>query len=136
MQASTDEIQAIKDKQAQQDADYQRETKRINDLMKLEKVGSSEYKKLQTEKNNLDKDYLTSKAENTKDLNKLNQDKIDAEKEFNDKIAELKISLIKDEKDREIASIQDKLRRDLEQLEKDKVFIAKSETEKEIETER
>jgi hypothetical protein len=131
VQASTDEVQAIKDKQAVQDEDYQRELKRINDLMKLEKVGSSEYKRLVVERNNLDKGYLENKATNTKDLNKLNEDRINNEKELNDKIIELKISLIKDEKDRDIASIQDKLRRDLEQLEKDKAFILKSETQKE-----
>lgn len=131
VQASTDEIQAIKDKQAQQDEDYQRESKRIDDLMKLEKKDSAEYKKLQIEKNNLDKDYLKNKAENTKGITKLNQDKIDNEKEFNNKISELQISLIKDEKDREIASIQDKLKRDLENLEKDKAFIEKKEKEKE-----
>ena len=131
VQASTDEVQAINDKQAAQDVDYQRELKRINDLMKLETVGSSEYKKLLVERNGLDKGYLENKATNTKDLNKLNLDKIDNEKALNDKISELKISLIKDETERENASIQNKLARDLEQLEKDKGFIVKSETEKE-----
>ena len=129
--ASEDEVQAIKDKQAAQDVDYQRELKRINDLMKLEKVGSTEYKKLLVERNGLDKGYLENKATNTKDLNKLNEDRINNEKALNDKVTELKISLIKDEKDREMASIQDKLRRDLETLDKDKAFILKSETEKE-----
>ena len=128
---SEDAVQAIKDKQTAQDEDYQRELKRINDLMKLEKVGSSEYQKLVVERNNLEKGYLENKATNTKDLNKLNEDRINNEKELNDKITELKISLIKNEKDRDIASIQDKLRRDLENLEKDKAFITKSETEKE-----
>jgi hypothetical protein len=99
--------------------------------MGLEKVGSSEYKKLVVERNNLEKGYLENKATNTKDLNKLNEDRINNEKELSDKITELKISLIKNEKDRDIASIQDKLRRDLETLEKDKSFIIKSETEKE-----
>lgn len=128
---SEDAVQAIKDKQTAQDADYQRELKRINDLMNLEKVGSSEYKKLVVERNNLEKGYLENKATNTKDLNKLNEDRINNEKALSDKISELKISLIKNEKDRDIASIQDKLRRDLENLEKDKAFITKSETEKE-----
>jgi hypothetical protein len=129
--ASTDEVQAIKDKQAAQDVDYQRELDRINKLMKLEKVGSAEYNKLVVERNNLEKGYVENKATNTKELNKLNLDRIDNEKALNDKVTELQISLIKDEKDREIASIQDKLRRDLETLEKDKAFILKSETEKE-----
>ena len=131
VKASEDEVQAIKDRQAEQDVDYQRELKRINDLMKLEKVGSSEYKKLAIERNNLETGYLKNKATNTKEINKLNEDTINNEKALNDRISELKISLIKDEKDRNIASIQDKLRRDLEQLEKDKGFIVKSETEKE-----
>ena len=131
VQASTDEVQALKDKQSAQDIDYKRESDRINDLIKLEKVGSSEYKKLVVERNNLEKGYLENKATNTKDLNKLNEDRINNEKALNDKIIELKISLIKDEKDREMASIQDKLRVDLENLEKDKAFITKSETEKE-----
>ena len=129
--ASEDSVKAINDKQAAQDVDYQRELKRINDLMKLEKVGSSEYKRLVVERNNLDKGYFENKATNTKDLNKLNEDKINNEKALSDKISELQISLIKNEKDRDIASIQDKLRRDLENLEKDKAFITKSETEKE-----
>jgi len=131
VQASTDEVQALKDKQSAQDIDYQRELDRINKLINLEKVGSSEYNKLVVERNNLDKGYLENKATNTKDLNKLNEDRINNEKELNDKIIELKISLIKDEKDREMASIQDKLRRDLENLEKNKAFIAKEEIEKE-----
>jgi hypothetical protein len=131
VKASEDEVQALKDKQSAQDIDYQRELKRINDLINLEKVGSSEYKKLVVERNNLDKGYLENKATNVKDLNKLNEDRINNEKELNDKIIELKISLIKDEKDRDIASIQDKLRVDLENLEKNKAFIIKSETEKE-----
>jgi hypothetical protein len=131
VKASEDEVQALKDKQSAQDIDYQRELKRINDLINLEKVGSSEYKKLVIERNNLDKGYLENKATNVKDLNKLNEDRINNEKELNDKIIELKITLIKDEKDREMASIQDKLRRDLENLEKDKAFIIKGETEKE-----
>ena len=131
VKGSEDSVQAIKDKQVVQDVDYQRELDRINKLMGLEKVGSSEYMKLVVERNNLDKGYLENKATNTKDLNKLNEDRINNEKELNDKITELKISLIKDEKDRDIASIQDKLRRDLETLEKDKAFITKGETEKE-----
>jgi hypothetical protein len=131
VQTSSDEVQAIKDKQAAQDVDYQRELDRINKLMKLEKVGSSEYQKLVVERNNLEKGYLENKATNTKDLNKLNEDRINNEKALNDKVTELQISLIKDEKDREIASIQDKLKRDLETLDKDKAFILKSETEKE-----
>jgi hypothetical protein len=131
VKASEDEVQALKDKQSAQDIDYQRELKRINDLINLEKVGSSEYKRLVVERNNLDKGYLENKATNVKDLNKLNEDRINNEKELNDKIIELKISLIKDEKDRDIASIQDKLRVDLENLEKNKAFIIKSETEKE-----
>jgi hypothetical protein len=131
VKTSEDSVQAVKDRQAAQDADYQRELKRINDLMKLEKVGSAEYKKLVVERNNLEKGYLENKATNTKEINKLNEDTINNEKSLNDKVTELKISLIKDEKDREIASIQDKLRRDLEALDKDKAFILKSETEKE-----
>jgi hypothetical protein len=128
---SEDAVQAIKDKQAAQDEDYQRELDRINKLLKFEKVGSSEYTKLIIDRNNLDKGYLENKATNVKDLNKLNEDRINNEQELNNKISELKISLIKDEKDRDIASIQDKLRRDLSQLEKDKAFIAKEEIEKE-----
>jgi hypothetical protein len=131
VKASEDEVQAIKDKQAAQDEDYQDQSDRINKLIKLETVGSSEYKRLVVERNNLDKGYLENKATNTKDLNKLNLDKIDNEKALNDKISELKISLIKDETEKENASIQNKLARDLEQLEKDKGFIVKSETEKE-----
>lgn len=131
VQASTDAAQAIKDKQAQQDQDYQRELKRINDLMKLEKVGSSEYKKLMIERNNLEKDYLNNKSTNQKDLNKLNEERIENEKALNNKLIDLKIQLIKDEQQREIASIEDKLRLDLEALEKDKAFIIKSESEKE-----
>jgi hypothetical protein len=131
VKASEDEVQALKDKQSAQDIDYQRELDRINKLINLEKVGSSEYNKLVVERNNLEKGYLENKATNTKDLNKLNEDKINNEKALSDKISELQISLIKNEKDRDIASIQDKLRRDLETLEKDKAFITKSETEKE-----
>ena len=129
--ASEDEVKAINDKQAAQDVDYQRELKRINDLIKLEKVGSSDYKKLVVERNNLDKGYLENKSDNVKDLNKLNEDRIKNEQDLNNKISELKISLITNEVEREKASIKDKLSRDLDTLEKDKAFITKSETEKE-----
>lgn len=130
-QTSDDAVIAIQEKQKAQDEDYQRELKRINDLLKLEKKDSSEYKKLIVERNNLEKDYLNNKSENTKELNKLKEERIENEKQLNNKLIELNIQMIKDEKDRQIASIQDKLRLDLEALEKDKAFIVKSETEKE-----
>lgn len=50
-------IQALKDEQAYKDKEYERETKRIDDLMALEVKGSNEYKALLAQKNDLEAKY-------------------------------------------------------------------------------
>lgn len=133
-QSSDNTIQSLKEKQAQADEDYNREKKRIEDLMKLEKVGSSEYKKLQTEKNNLEKDYLNNKKETNKQIKeeeKKNQEELEKNlKEYNQKVLDIRTSAIQNEFERSKQERKNKYEQDLKDLEQDKEFIKKSEEEK------
>jgi len=129
-QTTDDELEALKIEQAQKDQDYQRELRRINDLMKLEKKDSNEYKALVVERNNLEKDYLEDKTARSGEVVKLTQDQLDAEREFNNKIKDIQIAAIADETQRAIAQREEQKNRDLQELEEDKEFIKKSETEK------
>ncbi len=86
-----DPIEAAKETQKQKDADFEREKKRIVDLMNVEGVTAEEKKKLQIELNNLEKDYNNDKKERDKDI-------VAKEKEKADKQAEIKKSLLEVDK--------------------------------------
>jgi hypothetical protein len=129
-QTTDDELEKLKIEQTQKDNDYQRELKRINDLLKLEGKGTNEYKSLITERNNLEKDYLENKTERSGQIVKLTEDQLEAEKEFNIKIKDIQIAAITDETQRALAEREEQKKRDLQNIEEDKEFIKKSEIEK------
>jgi hypothetical protein len=66
IQAGDDVIENLKLKDAQREEDYQREKKRIEDLLKLEKAGSEEAINLQIQLNNLEAQNNTNKINNLK----------------------------------------------------------------------
>lgn len=74
---SEEVIQALKDEQAYKDKEFARETKRINDLMALEKVGSVEYKALLAQKQDLEAKYNTDKS--NRDAKRVEEEKKQAE---------------------------------------------------------
>jgi len=87
--AGDDVIANLKLKDAQREEDFQREKKRIFDLLKLEKVGSDEAKNLQIELNKLEEQNNKNKAENSNNV--INEEKrvadvlADINKQVNDK---------------------------------------------------
>jgi len=89
IQAGDDVIANLILQDAQREEDFQREKKRILDLLKLEKVGSDEAKNLQIELNNLEAQNNKNKAENSKNV--INEEKrvadvlADINKQVNDK---------------------------------------------------
>lgn len=80
------------------------------------------------------KDTKTLKEAQAKELSdidkKYKEEEEKREKDFNQKIEEIKIGAVKDEIDRTIQQRQSKYQRELAELEADKEFIKKSETEK------
>jgi chromosome segregation ATPase len=94
---SEDVIEALKQEQSFKDESLSREKKRIDDLMKLERVGSDEYKKLQTEKNSLDAEYAADKIEREQAINEELKNRLEKEAEFIKKVREYKIAAIEDE---------------------------------------
>ena len=127
---SEDVIEAAKQEQSFKDDSLAREKKRIEDLMKLEKVGSDEYKKLQIEKNGLDAEYAADKIEREQRINDELKNRLEKEAEFIKKVREYRIAAIEDETQRNILSREAKLAQDLADLEKDKEFIKRTEAEK------
>ena len=89
IQAGDDVIANLILQDAQREEDFQREKKRILDLLKLVKVGSDEAKNLQIELNNLEAQNNKNKAENSKNV--INEEKrvadvlADINKQVNDK---------------------------------------------------
>ena len=109
---------------------YNARIKDLNDKMALYKKDSVEYKNLQTEKTNAEAEYLGKTKDFSEQQKKIDEDNLKAVKEFEEKAKEIRDSAIKDEEDKAIAQRQTKYERDLAQLEADKEFIKKSETEK------
>ena len=127
---SEDEIENINKRRIILDEDYNAEVKRINDLLALEKTGSKEAENLIVERQNAEANYIKSKADLQKQEKQIYDNRIAAEKKFSQTIKQLEIDSIKDETQRQIASLKNKLDNDLENLEKDKDFILLAELEK------
>jgi hypothetical protein len=89
IQAGDDVIENLKLKDAQREEDYQREKKRIEDLLKLEKVGSEEAINLQIQLNNLNADNNIKKIEGLNAVKeeelKIREELLEKDKEANDK---------------------------------------------------
>jgi hypothetical protein len=63
-------------------------------------------------------------------IDKQNEENLKALNAFNDKVKDIEITAIEDETKRNIATREEKLRRDVEAMEKDKEFIKRTQTEK------
>jgi hypothetical protein len=85
---------------------------------------------LQNQKINAEANYIKSKQNLEKEEKAINDKRLSEEKRFEDFKKQLQINSIKDEDERQIAIIRDKLATDLDNLEKDKQFIIQSEIEK------
>lgn len=104
--------------------------KDIEEKQKLYKKDSAEYKQLQAEKIAVDTDYVTKLTGFAEQQKKISEEDLKAQKEFAEKSKAIKNAAIKDETDKALADRQAKYDKDLADLEADKEFIKKSETEK------
>ena len=127
---SEDEIENINQRRIVLDNDYAREVQRINNLLALEKTGSKEAENLLIERRAAEANYIKGKEGLEKQEKGINDSRLAADKNFNDKIKKLQIDGIKDNEEREIATAKQKLADDLANLENDKDFIIQSELEK------
>jgi len=127
---SEDEIENINQRRIVLDNDYAREVQRINNLLALEKTGSKEAENLLIERRAAEVNYIKGKEGLEKQEKGINDSRLAANKNFNDKINKLQIDAIKVDEEREIATAKQKLTDDLANLENDKDFIIQSELEK------
>ena len=110
---------------------YNAAIKDIEAKQALYKTDSVEYKALQTEKINAEAEYINQKAGFVDKQKKIDEDNIKARKDFEQKIKEILTAAIDDETQKLKQQRQDKLAKDLADLEEDKQFILLSETKKE-----
>lgn len=104
--------------------------KDLEDKMALYKKDSVEYKNLQTEKTNVEAEYVGQLKGFKDQQKKIDEDNLKEIKAFEEKAREIRNNAIKEETDRAIAQREAKFQKDLSDLEADKEFIKKSETEK------
>jgi hypothetical protein len=114
----------IQDERKRQDKEL--ENQKIAEEDKIKALEISSAKKAAIIKQ-IDEKYRLKQQDVDK---KRQEDDLKAETDFNKKIQDIKISAIEDELKRSIAERENKLMNDLSDLEKDKEFINKSETEK------
>ena len=127
---SDNEIENINNRRVILDNDYAREVQRINNLIALEATGGKEVENLLIERRAAEANYIKGKEGLEKQEKGINDSRLAAEKNFNDKINKLKIDVIENDEEREIANAKQKLADDLTNLENDKDFIIQSELEK------
>lgn len=120
---------------------YEARLKDINDKMALYKKDSVEYKALQTEKTNLEAEYINQLTAFTDKEQKANAEKFkafieglkkeqEARKQFAEKVGQIQNAAISDEVQKALDARKRKYEKDLSDLEADKQFIKKSEEEK------
>ena len=109
---------------------YDARLKDIDDKQKLYKKDSVEYKNLQTEKIAAETEYIDKTTEFAEKQASINENNLKAKQEFEQKSRDITIAAIKDATDKAVAERQSKYEKDLSDLEADKEFIKKSETEK------
>jgi hypothetical protein len=116
---------------------YNARIKDLDDKMALYDKDSVEYKNLQTEKTSAEAEYISERSGFADKQKKINEDNIKAEeenvkarKEFQQKILEIMTASNQDELERQKQERQNKLAKDLSDLEADKQFILLSEEEK------
>jgi hypothetical protein len=109
---------------------YKARLKDLQDKQALYNKDSVEYKALQTEKTNAEADYISQLRGFGEQQKKIDEDNIKAVEQFEQKAKEIRDAAIKDETEKAIAQRQSKYEKDLADLEADKQFILKSETQK------
>jgi hypothetical protein len=109
---------------------YKARLKDLEDKQALYSKDSVEYKNLQTEKVNAEAEYLSQLRGFGEQQKKIDEENLKAIKDFEEKAKEIRDSAIKNEQEKAIAQRQTKYQKDLADLEADKQFILKSETEK------
>ena len=109
---------------------YKARIKDLEDKQALYKKDSVEYKALQTEKLNAETEYINQRAGFVEKQTKIDEDNLKAVEQFEQKAKEIRDAAIKDETEKAIAQRQSKYEKDSADLEADKQFILKSETEK------
>ena len=129
-ESSLNEIEDIKEKRFVLNDDYNANIQRLDALLALEKQGSIEAQNILIERQAAEANYIKSKDSLEKQEKQIYDNRIAAEKKFSQTIKQLEIDSIKDETQRQIASLKNKLDNDLENLEKDKDFILLAELEK------
>ena len=112
------------------DLSYQARVKDLDDKMALYDKDSVEYKNLQTEKINAEADYISQTKGFVDTQKKIDEDNIKAREDFQQKIKEILTAANIDEIERQKQERQNKLTKDLADLEKDKEFIKLEEGEK------
>lgn len=109
---------------------YDAKVKDIEDKQKLYKKDSVEYKTLQAEKIAAEGDYINKTTGFTEQQKKINEDLLAQQKAYQEKKSEILNNAIKNEVEKAKAERKSKYDKDLADLEADKEFIKKSETEK------
>jgi hypothetical protein len=109
---------------------YQAKVKDLDDKMALYKKDSVEYKNLQTEKITAEADYIAQTKGFVDTQKKIDEDNIKAKEDFQQKIKEILTAANIDDIERQKQERQNKLTKDLADLEKDKEFIKLEEGEK------
>jgi len=121
VEAGDDVIANLKLKDAQREEDYQREKKRIEDLLKLEKAGSEEAINLQIQLNNLNADNNNKKIEGLNAVKdeelKIKEELLEKDKEAADKQKENFDKQIED--GRKLADLKKQIALDANQAEID-----------------
>jgi hypothetical protein len=109
---------------------YKARIKDLDDKMALYKKDSVEYKNLQTEKINAEAEYISQTVSFAEKQKAIDENTLKEKKAFEEKAKEIRDNAIKDETDKALQQRQTKYQKDLAELEADKQFILKSETEK------
>lgn len=114
----------IEDERKRQDQELQNQKKSEEDKVNELQISQDKKNKILEQ---IDTKYKAKQSDVDK---KRKTEDLKAEQEFNDKVADIKNAAIQDEIDRGIAERQKKLNSDLVELESDKEFIKRSESEK------
>jgi hypothetical protein len=109
---------------------YKAKIKDLDDKMTLYKKDSVEYKNLQSEKINAEAEYINQTTSFAEKQKTIDDNTLKEKKAFEERAKEIRDSAIKDETDKALAQRQSKYQKDLVELEADKQFILKSESEK------
>jgi hypothetical protein len=127
---ATTEQQKLDVEKAFAEKSYQLTKTELEDKQKLYKKGTAEYTALQADIEKLDADNINKKTEFKDKQKTLDETALKDIKEFNKRATDIKTQAILNELEQTKKAREDKYKEDLAALELDKVFITKSEDEK------